>query len=96
MDVRLSPAASGPWPGIRSKRVSTDRDGHHSLAELPQSSLESEIAAVRAIAPEPWHLKILVVEDDASDFHWTKTTLEGMEEYEVSITHAPRSKPPAV
>ena len=68
--------------------MSIDRDGQHSRAELPQSSLESEIASVRAIPPEPWRLKILVVEDNATDFHWTKTTLEGMEEYEVSITHA--------
>jgi DNA-binding NarL/FixJ family response regulator len=49
-------------------------------------------AAVPSPSPtpidEPWHLNVLVVEDNPADLHWTTTTLAGMEEFEVSLTHA--------
>lgn len=37
---------------------------------------------------EPWKLRVLVVEDNAADFHWVKNTLENMEEYETTIVPA--------
>ena len=65
--------------------MSTDIDAD---SQPPQTEPGPDLAAAVRDVPDPWYLKVLVVEDDLTDFHWTKSTLAGMEEYEVSVVHA--------
>ena len=68
--------------------MSTIMEPHCGRPMVPQTNAGQDPAPALFNVPDPWHLKVLVVEDDLADFHWTLTTLAGMEEYEVSILHA--------